>query len=114
MSVKPIKINEKEYLKAYKDIIRLCNKEGDLLPGLLEVIEVPEEYDFKPNELEKIKISEEASQLREQKWNELEAKLSEIEYTGDLKAVDEAYNNIYNEELMSFIGRHMEYQKLIK
>lgn len=114
MVTKPISINEKEYFKVYKDLVKLCLKEGEILPTLLDVIDVPQEYDFTDKERSKLKLTKESSQSRQQYYSDLEDKLNSFEFTGDLKALDEHWNTVHNEELMSFIGRHLEYQDLIK
>ena len=113
MVVKPIEIKEQVYFKEYKNIIRLCISEGDVLPVLLESISVPEKYDFTEDEIERMKISEEASSNRQQLIMDLEEKLNNVSFD-NVKDLDEQYNTIHNEELMSFIGRHPEYQKLLK
>ena len=101
-------------MKEYKNIVKLCIKEGEILPGLLDVIEVSEEYDFTEKELDKLQITEESSRLRQQKRMDLEEKLGSVHFTGDFDEVNDQLNKIYNEELMAFIGRHLEYQKLLK
>ena len=108
-----IKINEDKFLKEYKDIVKLCLKEGEQLPTLLSVIDVPEKYDFTDKERSKLKETEEARNSRVQQFLELEEKLASVKWS-TVKELDEGWNTIHNEELMSFIGRHPEYQKLIK
>ena len=114
MSVKPIKVDEDLFRKEYKNLLKLCVEEGDVLPGLLQVIEVSDDLAFTEQEISNVKISEEASSSRHERIMELESKLADITYDGDLSKLNDDLNTVYNEELMGFIGRHPEYQKLLK
>ncbi len=114
MSVDLVQINKKEYFKEYKDIVKTCLKEGALLPFLLEVVEVPSEYDFTDRQRENLKISEESSKLRQQEWINRQEKLGDVHYTGDMDEVNDKLNSIDNNELMSFITRFPQYQNIIK
>lgn len=114
MSVDLIKVKEKEFVKNYKKIMRMCIEEGDILPGLLEVITVPYDNFFTEKEVEKLKVTEEASSRRQQLFMEQEALMNNIVFDGDFKAYVDEVNKVYNEELMSWIGRHPQYQSLLK
>ena len=110
-----IQINEKEYYKQYKDIISKCLKDGYLLPGVLEVIDVPEKFDFTDKELEKIKISETASNNRQQMMIERELRLNMIDSNDITSDVyQEEYVNIENEEVLSFIASYPMFEKILK
>lgn len=114
MSVDLIQIKEQTYYKEYKDIIRKCYDDGVVLPFLLDVIEVPEKYQFTDKELKKLKISDDARSSRELMRMDKQEKLADIHFTDDLDEVNDQLNMIDNEELMSFIARYPEYKKLLK
>jgi hypothetical protein len=114
MSVDLIQIKEQTYYKEYKDIVKKCYNDGVILPFLLDVIEVPEKYQFTDKELSKLKISDEARALREIMRMDKQEKLADIHFTGDLDEVNDQLNIVDNEELMNFIARYPEYKKLLK
>ena len=109
-----ITVNEKEYYKQYKDIIKNCNEKGELLPTILEVVDVPEKYDFTEKELEKIKISEDMSNRRQQLFMEREVATSNIKFTGDFDKYNDELALLWNEELNNFIVKYPQFEKIIK
>lgn len=109
-----IEINEKEYFKSYKDIIKFCLKEGVLLPSILEFTEVPSKYDFSIEELEKMKISSEASHRRQQAFMDREVLTSKIVYDGDVDKFNDELALLWNDELTSFITLYPQFKKIIK
>ena len=109
-----IKINEKEYFKSYKDIIKFCLKGGVLLPSILEFTEVPSKYDFSIEELEKMKISSEASHRRQQAFMDREVLTSKIVYDGDVDKFNDELALLWNDELTSFITLYPQFKKIIK
>ena len=114
MSVDLIKVKEKEFIKDYKKIMRMCIEEGDILPCILEAITVPYDKFFTEAEVEKMKITEEASSRRQQLFMEQEALLDNIQFTGDFQKYSDEINTVYNTELMNWIGRHPKYKSLLK
>lgn len=114
MVVKLMQIKEKEYYKVYKDIIKTCLKDGVLLPFLLEVVEVPEEYDFTVQQRENLKISDESSRLRQQALVARQERLGDVHFNGDWDKMNDQLNTIDNNELMSFISQYPEYSDIIK
>jgi len=110
-----IEINTKEYFKLYKDIIKTCLKDGYILPSLLEVIDVPEKYDYSSDEVLKFKISVEASSNRQQMFMERELRYNMIDVPfSNQKLWSEEYINIENEELLNFITKYPMYQSILK
>lgn len=108
-----IEINEKEYFKLYKDIMRTCIKEGDVLPSHLAVIDVPVEYDLSDDEIGKVKLSKDMSSSMMDRMLEYEEKLAGIRYES-WEQLNSDLNTVDNEQLMGFIGRHPEFQKILK
>lgn len=115
MSTDLIQIKEKEYYKSYKELIVLCLNNGEVLPVLLDMINVPDKYQFSEKEIENMKISDESSRKRQDTIMENEANLAEMmEEFKDTLTSDEILNTFYNQELMDFIARYPKYQKLLK
>ena len=114
MVVELMQIKEKEYHKVYKDIIKTCLKDGVLLPFLLEVVEVPEEYDFTVRQKENLKITEESSRLRQQALVARQERLGDVHYKGDFDKMNDELNTIDNNELMAFITQYPMYSNIVK
>ena len=110
-----IEINENEYFKMYKDIIRTCLEDGYVLPGRLEIIEVPEEYDYTYEEKLDFKISVESSRKRQQMMMERELRYADIDVEfSDQKNWSQAYIKIENEELLEFISSYPQFKAVLK
>lgn len=108
-------INHREYLRLYKDIIKTCLTDGYLLPALLEIIDVPEKYDWTLEEKKKFEITLESSQKREQMFMERELRYASIDVSiFDFKQHAEKSTIIENEELLEFISEYPEYEKILK
>ncbi len=110
-----IKINEKEYFRLYKDIVKTLLIDGYVLPGILEVIDVPEDYDYTPNEKLNFTISEESSNKRQQMIMEQELRYDEIKVPfSNQKLWSQEYIKIENEELLRFISNYPQYKSILK
>ena len=110
-----IEIDTNQYFKLYKKIIKSCLEDGYLLPGLLEIIEVPEKYDYSYEEKLKFKISVEASNKRQQMQMERELRYNMIDVPfSNYKLWSEEDTNLENEELLKFISIYPEYESILK
>ncbi|WP_298500828.1 hypothetical protein [uncultured Methanobrevibacter sp.] len=110
-----IEINTEEYFKLYKDIIKTCLSDGYVLPGILEVIEGPEKYDYTYEEKLKFKTTEESSNKRQQMMIEHELKYNRIDVPFEnQKLWAKEYVNIQNEELLEFISIYPKYESILK
>ena len=110
-----IEINNEEYFKLYKDIVKTLITDGYVLPGILQVIRVPEEYDYTYEEKLKFKISVEASHKRQQMMMEHELEYNKIKVPfSNQKEWAKEYIKIENEELLRFISTYPQYESILK
>ena len=110
-----IEINEEEYFKLYKDIVKTLLTDGYVLPGRLQIISVPEEYDYTYEEKLKFTISVEASHKRQQMMMEHDSEYDKIKVPfSNQKLWSQEYIKIENEELLRFISTYPQYESILK
>lgn len=112
-----MEINIEEYYKQYKDIIRTCNKDGLILPNLLEEIPIPKEYGFTKKELSDLKGDSNKITKAYINRRKEDRDLSRKYDWSTKKNRDNYYKAVLrkdNKELREFVEKYPEFKNIIK
>lgn len=104
-----INIDEEEYFKKYKDIYKVCIKNGEVFPTLFSLIYLPDQYRFREVEKEKLDNSISFEMRKEIEKKSVNKRLIERNIMV-FEDYEDKINEFYMNELVEFFRKYPEFK----